>query len=128
VNVFSDWSLPRASSMVEKGAHRRRRVASSSQSRRRQQVDRGTSVAEIRATARRSSRPEDPLDDVAIAHARAARLQRAAREMQFDRAALLFSHRSARTGYAHVRPAWYRSARTRTMAKYFFYNGLKRLL
>jgi hypothetical protein len=88
----------------------------------------GTSVAEIRAAARRSSRPEDPLDDVAIAHARAARLQRAAREMRFDRAPLRFGHRNARTGHEHVRPVWYRSARKRTRVNYVVYKVLKRLL
>ena len=41
VNVFSDWSRPRALCMVEKGAPPAQRVASSSQSRRRQQVDQG---------------------------------------------------------------------------------------
>jgi hypothetical protein len=64
VNVFSDWSRPRALCMVEKGAPPAQAgrilvpVQAPSTGR-----SGGTSVAEMRAAARRSSRPEDPLDE-----------------------------------------------------------------
>ena len=110
VNVFSDWSRPRALCMVEKGAPPAQAgrslvpVQAPSTGR-----SGGTSVAEMRAAARRSSRPEDPLDEGRDC-SRARRPPAASRAGDAVRSCpLRFGHWNARTGHEHVRPVWYRS-------------------
>ena len=97
---------------------KRRRVASSSQSRRRQQVDqRGhpwQRFAPPRAGVKTGGSPRRRRDC-----SRARRPPVASGAGDAVRSCpTRFGHRSARTGYAHVRPAWYRSARKRTGVKY----------